>query len=72
MMHALMELQRATLNARTSLAEPTIGTRVSGGKVQIVRVTYNPDGSSNIAELSAWLPLQDAVAALYAMTRPLA
>lgn len=66
-MQAFAELQRATLDARSRLADQSIGTQVSNGKVQVVRVAYKQSGASSVTPVSAFLPMRDAVEFLQAM-----
>ena len=65
-MATIFDLQRATLAARARNGDPTIGTRVQSGRVQIVRVTY-PErlrGDSVVAPVSAFMAADAAVHAL--------
>lgn len=57
-MHSILEIQRATTDARKRLGDNTIGTRLEAGRVQVVRVTY-PDGDAEIEAVSDWMPLAD-------------
>jgi hypothetical protein len=35
-------------------------TRVKQGKYQVVEVTYNKNGNSNIKEISEWIPISES------------
>lgn len=57
----LNELRTATIDARTRTGDGSISTRVSRGRFQVVRVTYRKSGVSDVAELSDWLSIGDAI-----------
>lgn len=67
MLQAFSTIQRATTAARVRLGDQSIGTQVSGGRVQVVRVTYRRNGTSEVAPVSDFLPLDKAAAFLDAM-----
>lgn len=64
MIEHLRPLQSATLAARTRLGDQTIGTHVSRGLYQIIRVTYDKSGKSTVTPFSAWLPMSAVITAL--------
>jgi hypothetical protein len=61
-MHAIFDLQRATLRARERGHD--VATRAERGLVQLVRVDYDSRGRSVIQPLSEWMPPEAAVTAL--------
>ena len=63
----MIELQSATVAARKRLADPSIGTRVSDGAIQVVRVRFNGKGGSTVEPVSGPLSPQAAVRFLQAM-----
>lgn len=64
MFDKLRPLQTATLAARVRLNDQTIGTHVSRGLYQVIRVTYAKSGKSTVTPVSAWLPLSAVITAL--------
>lgn len=67
MLQDMFTLRNATLAARQRTGDETIGTTVSAGKVQIVRVTFNAKGRSTVAPATDWLTVAEAVQALEAL-----
>lgn len=54
-------LRAATLRARSAgLSE--IATRVDGGLIQVVNVTYGPRGAGKVTALTDFIPCSDAIA----------
>lgn len=60
-------LQQATVAARDRLNDKTIGTRVDGGKVQVVRVTYPNGSNATVTPVSGFLQSDEAIAFLNGM-----
>jgi hypothetical protein len=55
-MATLRDIAAATLRLRERTGDRTIGTRVRGGMVQIVRVTYDATGKATVEALSPYAP----------------
>jgi hypothetical protein len=63
-MQTLLQIQSATLRARSATATQGIGTRVEKGRFQVVNTTFRKNGSAIIDELSGWISSSDAVSVL--------
>jgi len=63
-MKALFEIQRATTAARERTGDKAIGTRVSAGRIDIVRVVYDTRGKAAVSVLSGPHTAAEAVVAL--------
>lgn len=58
-MRDLMAIRSAVTAYQQLTQDKSYGSRVEQGKVQLVRVTYNPDSTSNVEPCSEWLAIPD-------------
>ena len=66
-MQALFQIQAATCAARMRMADNSISTRVEGGQIQVVRVTYPNGTDSEIKPVSDWMPVSQVCSYLAAL-----
>lgn len=66
---SLAQLQQATLAARARTGDKSIGTTVSKGRIQIVKVTYPTEkrGGCKVVKMTVWLSMDEAVTYLNAL-----
>lgn len=61
----LRSIQAATLAMRARTGDNSLGTRVSKGRLQVVRVTDNGKRRAcTVTPVTDWVPVRDAVAAI--------
>lgn len=63
----MREIQAATLAARARLNDQTVGTHLSKGRGQVIRVTYDAKGRSTVTPASEWMAPAQLPAALEAL-----
>jgi hypothetical protein len=63
---SIFDLRDATLSARVRVGDPALGTRVSKGLFQVVRVVY-VGRKSSVVELSGYGSLAAAISFLQAL-----
>ncbi len=67
-MQTMLAIQKATKGAKERTMDTTIGTRVSNGTLQVVRVVKHSKGPGcDVLPVTKFLPIADAIAYLEAM-----
>lgn len=59
MFKLLADIQQATIAARSRTGDNSISTRADKGRVQIVRVSYDAQGTSTVMPMSDWVSASD-------------
>lgn len=66
-MQELLNLQAATLAARTRTGDKSISTSAKSGFIRVVRVVYNAKGTSTVTPMSSDLSAVKAIEFLNAL-----